>query len=261
MLGFGFVAIGTGSPGIQTPATTVGADGSVQVSTAYAMPVHVEVSASATGCTNAPGPYVTLEGGLTLGGLGVRLLFKNNMKGTHTFEVLQTVDVVVIPKGGSVAIPKQPVQGGVGGNPFIFLQFVKNDGSLTPEFFLGRCVQGLSKVSTDFFLPSAATAVVSAGSCSNKGSSITLSGELKLTAMNARLIFRNNDNPVGGPHQYDTEAIVDIVVIPEGQSITFAKQPPLGGVGGNPWIFLRFLTDAGVAIGDEFLIGRCVQLS
>lgn len=259
VLGIGLVAFG---PAPEPSATTVEANGTQTVSLEYPMAVHAQVSATATGCENAPGPWVTLNGGLTLGGLGVRLLFKNNLKGTHTYTTSSTVDVVVVPEGGSVKIPKQPVQGGVGGNPFVFLQFVDEQGAgLTSEYFLGRCVQGLSKVSADFVLPTMATAKIGGGSCSNQGSTITLSGELRLSGLNARLIFRNNDNPVGGPHAYGTDAIVDIVVIPSGQAIEFAKQPPLGGAGGNPWIFLQFLNSQGLPVGNEFLIGRCVQLS
>lgn len=263
VLGLVFAAIAVGAkPAGSGGGTADGVGGTQTVSVAYDMPVHAQVQATAEGCLNAPGPYVTLNGGLTLGGLGVELLFKNNLKGTHTFVTQSTVDVTVIPAGESISIPKQPVQGGTGGNPFIWLQFVDDEGNgMTEEIFLGRCVQGLSGISSDFSLPTTAIASVSGGSCDNTGSTITLSGELRLTAMNARVIFRNNDNPVGGPHENDQPAVVDIVIIPQGETIEFAKQPPLGGVGGNPWIFLQFLNGQGMPVGDEFLVGRCVQLS
>ena len=38
----------------------------------------------------------------------------------------------------------------------------------------------------------------------------------------------------------------------KGESITFAKQPPLGGVGGNPHVFLLLEDGAGNPIGDHF---------
>lgn len=247
MLSIGFVVI---------PAAAV-----KQVSTDYSMPVHASMVASASGCENSPGPVVTLEGALALGGLGAELVFKNNVKGTHTHVEQSTAEVVVIPEGESIQIPKQPVNGGVGGNPFIWLQFVDSNGNaLTPEFFLGRCVQGPMDISADFFIPSTATAVVASDSCSNTGSTIKLDGELALTGINAKLIFRNNDNPVGGPHEHDEPTTVDIVIIPAGQSIEFAKQPPLGGVGGNPLISIRFLDGNGQPIGDEFDLGRCNKL-
>lgn len=237
------------------------AHGLTTVSTSFTTPVHVQTSLSTSGCENNPGPTVTLTGAVSLGGMGVQLIFKNNLKGTHTHTEETTATVTVIPQGQSMQIPKQPVQGGTGGNPFISIQFVdKSNNPLSSEIFLGRCVQGLFNTSVDFTIPSLATAQVSAQSCDNTGSTITLSGQLALTGIKANIIFRNNDNPVGGPHQNTQPTTVSVVIIPEGQSITFAKQPPLGGVGGNPLISLVFLNSQGQPASDEFLLGRCNQL-
>src|SRR6266704_1018572 len=91
-----------------------------QVTQSYAMPVHATASAATSGCDNSPGPYVTVS-----------------------------------PAGQAITIPKQPVLGGAGGNPFIWLQLVDDKGApLTGEIYLGRCVQGLTSVATDFTLPS-----------------------------------------------------------------------------------------------------------
>ena len=79
--------------------------------------------------------------------------------------------------------------------------------------------------------------------------------------MNAKLIFQNNDNPVNGPHEAHADAVVKIRLVPPGQSVSFPKQPVLGGVGGNPWIWFAFLTTQGAQIGNEYLLGRCEQLS
>ncbi len=43
-------------------------------------------------------------------------------------------------------------------------------------------------------------------------------------------------------------------------AMSFPKQPVQGGVGGNPWISVRFADSAGQPIGSETLLGRCVQL-
>src|SRR5207244_11423712 len=94
----------------------------------------------------------------------------------------------------------------------------------------------------------------------NHGSTITLSEQMALTGINANTIFTNNDNPVDGPHQNTQPTSVYVVLIPAGQTIQFAKQPPLGGVGGNPWIFLTFLDGRGQPVSDQILLGRCVQL-
>lgn len=231
-----------------------------QVSTTFQMPVRMQASAGASGCENAPGPQITLNGALTLGGLGADLIFRNNEKGTHTHEEPTVVDVTLLPAGESLSIPKQPVLGGVGGNPFIWVQMVDGQGGpLTGEIFLGRCVQGLSGFTADFIIPATAVARMSTADCDNSpGPYITLSGELALTGVNARLIFRNN---VEGPHEAADTTTADVVIVPAGETIQFPKQPVLGGVGGNPWISILFRDGDGDAIGGEFLFGRCVQLS
>src|SRR6266446_6354910 len=158
-------------------------------------------------------------------------------------------------------VRKQPVLGGTGGNPFISIQFVDNHNNpLSNEIFLGRCVQGLLNTSADLSIPATAKAQVSGGSCDNHGSTISLSGQMSLTGINANLIFSNNDNPVDGPHENTQPTVVSVVLIPAGQTIQFAKQPPLGGAGGNPWIFLTFLDGRGQPVSDQILLGRCVQL-
>ena len=247
------------SAGTTGESTTI-ATGAQTVTASFPMDVHVAAEAAAAGCENAPGPKITLTGEIALGGVGVKLIFTNNAKGTHTHEETSTATAVVIPAGESISIPKQPVWGGTGGNPFIYLQFLGSDGKpLSSEIFLGRCVQGLSSAAADFAIPSTAMAEVSGGSCDNQGSTVSLSGELRLSGINARLVFRNNDNPVGGPHEASSDVSVDVVLLPEGQTIEFAKQPPLGGAGGNPWISLVFLDEEGAPVSGTFLLGRCVQ--
>jgi hypothetical protein len=34
-----------------------------------------------------------------------------------------------------------------------------------------------------------------------------------------------------------------------------------GGVGGNPWFWIQLRDDQGAALGEEILVGRCVQLA
>lgn len=234
------------------------------VTTDFQMPVLAAVSATTSGCSNAPGPWITLDGQLALGGLGVELIFRNNQKGTHEHTEESAVDVVVVPVGESVTIPKQPVEGGVGGNPYIWIQFVDGNGAaLTDEIFLGRCVQGFFDVSADFSSLASALANVTVEECSNSpGPVISLDGEMRVASgVDARIIFRNSDNPVGGPHEAEEETDVRIVIVPPGDTIQFPKQPVHGGVGGNPWIYAQFLQGNGDPIGDDTLIGRCVQLS
>lgn len=98
--------------------------------------------------------------------------------------------------------------------------------------------------------------------CANSpGPYISLDGTLTFTkGLQARFIFRNNDNPVGGP-RVATVMSDGIVLIPTGLSVTFPKQPVQGGVGGNPWISAQWRHGDGSPIGEEVLLGRCEQLS
>jgi hypothetical protein len=235
------------------------AHASTVVSATFETPVNIQTSIGTSGCENSPGPTITLQGALSLGGMGVKMLFENNVIGTHTFTVESTASATVIPQGDSIQIPKQPVLGGVGGNPYIWIQFVDgNNNPLSGMTFLGRCVQGLFTDSADFAIPSTAIAQVDAADCSNTGSHITLSGELALSGIKANILFANSVDLV---HQNTQSMTVSVVLIPPGQSITFPKQPVLGGVGGNPWIFLQFTDANGNPVSDSFLLGRCVQLS
>jgi len=87
------------------------------------------------------GPNITLEGGLTLGGLAGTLVFTNNNNAfTHVHEEDVTVELELIPEGETIVFPKQPPEGGAGGNPHVFLQFQDGAGNpLGDEFYLGRC--------------------------------------------------------------------------------------------------------------------------
>lgn len=261
-LGLTLAALGAFSPGGTAGRSSNDAISPSTVSATVPMATDAHADVTASGCDNSPGPYITLTGEFSFGGLGVQLIFRNNMKGTHEHTEETTVSVIVIPEGETIQFAKQPPEGGVGGNPFIWIQFTDDDGNtLSDEIFLGRCVQGLtSEVDASFFIDALASANIEGGSCSNNpGPFITLSGEIRLSGINANLIFRNNDNPVGGPHEHEEPTVVSVVILPEGETIQFAKQPPLGGAGGNPWIFLVFVDEDGNALSEEFLLGRCVQ--
>ncbi len=227
-----------------------------QVSASFPLSCHVSATVDESGCQNSPGPQITLGGILKFGGVKVRITFSNNAKGTHTATVVGQFDVDLLLEGSTIVIPKQPVLGGVGGNPLIYLEFTDENGNaLSHEFLLGRCVQGLT-LNTDLLAEALALATVSAADCSNHpGPYINLGGEIVLSGLHAKIIFRNNFK---GTHT--AEAVRDVAIILEGSTITLPKQPPLGGVGGNPLISIQFLHSNGDPISDPVLLGRCVQL-
>ncbi len=229
-----------------------------QVGTSVSIPAIGHFSTSASGCDNSPGPFITMNGEISLGGLGLRLYFQNNVKGTHTHIEETSKDVVVLPAGQTIQFAKQPPLGGVGGNPWIYIQLLNANGNaVTAPILLGRCVQGFFSTTINFALATLANADIVVNDCSNNGPQITLSGEVSLTGINARFIFTNNQI---GTHTHVDSTSVSVVIIPAGQSITFPKQPVLGGVGGNPWIYAQFLDSNGNTVGDKVLLGRCVQL-
>ena len=237
----------------------VSAQAGSDVKASVKLPASAHVTATADGCENNPGPYITLEGELKLGGLNGRLIFRNNEKGTHETTVDAVVDMVILDEGESYTFAKQPPRGGVGGNPWIYLQLLDGSGrAMSDKVLLGRCNQGLSDKDFNFGMLANAFAHVETGDCDNSGGPfISLNGELRLGGLSARLIFQNNEK---GTHTHETPVTVDIVIIPAGESITFAKQPPQGGVGGNPRIYFQFTSPSGAPLSTEFYLGRCVQL-
>jgi hypothetical protein len=227
-----------------------------QVGATFSQPIHVTAKINETGCNNSPGPQVTISGEIALGGLQAKLILANNVKGTHTTEVTLATNVVLLPLGSKITIPKQPVLGGVGGNPLIWIQFYDNNGNnLSDEIFLGRCVQGLT-LQNDFLNSSIAALLVSASGCDNNpGPYIYFGGGVSLSGLHARFIFRNN---VQGTHT--AVATSEVSIIPDGTVLKIPKQPVLGGSGGNPLVWVQLLQGDGTAIGDPQFLGRCNQL-
>jgi hypothetical protein len=230
--------------------------------TEIAIPLNVNATFTAENCSNNPGPRITLEGVATGGNFGVEMTFTNNMKSTHEYTVDNVVDLTFANDGDPIVIPKQPSRGGVGGNPFIWVQFVDAAGKPTsPEYYLGRCVQGTRYGFNHSQVTSAlGNAEFEITSCENSpGPFINVTAGLDYAGLGLRIIFRNNDNPVGGPHEASVSDAM--TVIPPGLSYTFPKQPSQGGVGGNPWIFAGFTDGTGTKVGQATLLGRCEQLS
>jgi hypothetical protein len=220
------------------------------------MAMQVKGTVNETGCNNSPGPQITLDGELVLGGLQVELIFQNNTKGTHTTSVTYGTNVVLIPLGTAITLPKQPVLGGVGGNPHIWIQLHDGAGkNLTEEIYLGRCVQGLA-ISPSFVSEVVALTDLAALDCVNHpGPTITVGGTITFSGLQARFIFRNN---LKGTHA--AEATRDVELIVNGSQMTIPKQPVLGGAGGNPIISIQFEDGDGDPIGKPVVLGRCVQL-
>ncbi len=227
-----------------------------EINQQVALPATANLTINETDCENSGGPQVTLEGVISLGNVCAKVTLSNNTKGTHTTTVTKEYSVsLALDK--SITIPKQPVRGGVGGNPHIFLQLTNgNGGAVSEEIYLGRCVQGLN-VSRELINQAILKALVEATDCTNSGGPfITIGGEMVLSGLNAKIIFRNNAK---GTHQ--AEATTTVKLIAEGTKIVLPKQPPQGGVGGNPLITIQFVNcRTGAALGEPIVLGRCNKL-
>jgi hypothetical protein len=229
---------------------------SASVSQNFSVKAHVELDATAVQCDNT-GSTVVFSGTVTLGGTTIQVTFENNFKGTHKIVKTGEADLEITPAGGSVTLPKQPVLGGVGGNPWLSFQFTDDNGNaLSDRILLGRCVQGvtLNHVSQDLALGADASALAQALDCSNKGTTVSLTGNEDRGGLNGILYMDNNKNKV--VHEYQTAAALSISLTP---AITVQKQGNVGGPGGNPIILLQFVGDNG-ALGPIADLGRCVQL-
>src|SRR5256885_16654205 len=104
------------------------------VATSRSEPMNLQATVSTFDCENSPGPSITFEGAVTLGGMNVQMIFRNNInKDVHTLvEDIETVAGVTA--GTTVRIPKQPshpCEGGtgtgVGGNPRAAIQLVDSN--------------------------------------------------------------------------------------------------------------------------------------
>lgn len=234
----------------------IAAQASQEITLPVTVPMQVTLNVNATDCDNSPGPYITLEGEVALGGVKAQFIFQNNVKGTHRTTRTVGTPAVLVPMGEGITIPKQPCLGGVGGNPWIYIQLFNDQGNLTPEILLGRCVQGLT-ISEDVLSTAALSTLITATDCSNNpGPFITLEGSLTVSSLKARVIFRNN---VKGTHE-NKDTVVEVTLLGDGATVVIPKQPVLGGVGGNPWIWVQFLNGADVPVADPVFLGRCSQM-
>jgi len=116
--------------------------GSFPVSAAVTIDTTVDLEVNVGGCANHPGPTITVAGSVRFAGLRARLIVRDGVGGPIVGEASTDASVVVLASGETLTIPKQPVRGGVGGNPWIWVQLVDGDGgALTDEILIGRCVE------------------------------------------------------------------------------------------------------------------------
>jgi hypothetical protein len=256
------------SAAVALPFIATTADATQTVTENFAVPGHatVDVVSDQSWCDNT-GPHITLSSSVSLGGFSVELTFKNNVKGTHTYQTVGQAELTLVSNTGSSSpqINKQPPLGGVGGNPWIYYQ----DPAGT-NFFIGRCVQN-GKIgvthghfATNFDVAAFSTLTLTTLSCSNKGSSLTIGSDNGTGDVNGKIVFANSDLGLNPQHINDSDV---------GASWGFnlfgaqhiKKGGNAGGPGGNPLVGsdVGSGADAGsfVAFGGTHQdYGRCNQI-
>ena len=228
-----------------------------EVQTPITIPIHVGAGIDA-GCEKN-GNVLAISTDIEHGGCKAKVIFKRNRKSGPRRTVSRAYDIQMSEAGNlstNIVIPKQPSDGGVGGNPYVYL--VLHDGkgtNLTEEYLLGRCIEGLN-VSADLVMDAMMMAKVHAAGCNNpQGSYLTLEGDMVLSGLHARFIFRNNEK---GTHTAEVER--DIELILDGTRIRVPKRILRNKIGPNPLISLQMLHDDGTVMSAPVVLGRCSKL-
>jgi hypothetical protein len=220
----------------------------------------VGLDVEATTCDNT-GSEITISGALTIEtGTKVRVTFKNNVKGTKTFSQVGDAVIVVLPIGEEdISIAKQPVNGGVGGNPWFSFGLNDSEGEeLSSQVVLGRCVQGVSaRIDERFDLASGVLGIAEATECSSRRSVVNFLTESNTLGVDGLLLLDNNINKVVHRAQAGASATLQVAGVS-----SVRKGWGAGGAGGNPLVFVDIVDDDEVTslIGGEINLGRCNKL-
>lgn len=240
----------------------------------FNVPVSITTSVDGSSYCDNTGPHITFSNILNIGNHWAQFTFQNP-PGVHSGTAYAQVVLGLSQAGnnGNPWIYKQPPLGGVGGNPFIYFE----DDADGIMHYLGRCVQDFgngydnpnarwtANGSTSGF----ADLVVSTVGCSNKGgSTLNFDGTNGENGVNGNLLLTNSYLGDGMPmpqHQNSSIlATLGLQFAPPWSS-GIPKQPPLGGAGGNPDIYVNtgvyspWVPDVPGSDPGLFL-GKCNQL-
>jgi len=226
------------------------------VSAPFGTPVNAKGKLS-LGCRNNPGPYISLSGDIVLiTDVGATFHFEN-AGGTHEGTASTDASTILINVGTQAVQfdKKGSLPKGIGGNPYIFIQFFDNSGNpLTDQILVGRCVQGGGPIDAEMLVAALAAMLVSCEN--NPGPWIYINdGGLTLSGVTATITLSG-----GPPGHQDSVSSLPVQIVPHGFSVVWPKQPPLGGAGGNPIISAQFWHGSVTnPIGNPVTLGRCVQ--
>jgi hypothetical protein len=217
----------------------------------FSVPVSTAMWASEESWCDNTGPHITVRSVSDTGGAGLQLTFKNNVKGTHTLQVVgSSAFTVLTPVTGEASIWKQPsmdnggtTDGGVGGNPFMYIVDTAGDWH-----YIGRCVQDgkIGQINHGRFSATTnvggfADATVRALTCSNKGSSLSIGTTAGAGSVSGYLVFTNSSFDVSvkrdPTHVNDDSGITASWGFSLSQSqVQKGQKDGVQGPGGNPLV-------------------------
>jgi hypothetical protein len=218
----------------------------------FSVPVSVTTSVDRHSYCDNTGPHITFASTLVVGDKWVQLTFQNSTNNPqHSALAYAQASLGLSQTGtdGNPTVYKQPPLGGAGGNPFIYFEQDVSGNNAGTTWYLGRCVQDFgngydnpnARFSASGSIAGFVALAAQSTSCSNKGSSLTISGTSGRNAVKGHLILTNSfwgDSMPTPQHIDNTDIVATLgltLVSPANGSIP--KQPPLGGPGGNPIIY------------------------
>ena len=227
-----------------------------QVQKVVEVPANFTATIQTTNCMVAPGPQVSVVSELVVAGLESQVIFSQPGAAGERF----VVDQEVVPENAPIPFPQQSVVGGLTNNPFLWLQLTDAQGkALTSEIFLGQCSQGTFTPSAILTVPLDTSMELTSSACNvAPGPIVTIeSATADLSAINGKLVFRSTSDPRGPKSE---EAVLDLVLLPAGQTYTIPMQELQGQISPNPHISVQFLEGGGEPVGNELRFGRCTTL-
>jgi hypothetical protein len=228
----------------------------------FSMPVNAITRIALASCDVRNGPGIKLDTRLQLGGLSTQVEVENTTgtpdEAVATFQVLST--------GADVTLPPRSDRAGLGGDPFVWVQFEDNTGqALSAELPLGACSQLVSpqELVVDYSELVQATTAISVTQCGTEfGPMVSVAGQLALeNGLFAQVILRDDQPPAGTPAEVGADAVRRIQLYSPGLDVKFQKQSLRAEVGGDPSITATYLDAQGTVIGVPETLGTCEELS
>lgn len=251
LIGCGGTEGTTGGDDVGTGLSAIGAG---HVGGTIFAPVALQAS-----CDNSGGDMIRLHGSLLFDNIAVKLTASD----TTGAEVQSaTVSATTVVKLEDMEVAKQPSLGGVGGNPWIYVQLLDGSGvAVSDEMLLGRCVQGLEESPLALTLPVGVDVQVDAGVCSvDTDKHVTVEGALSLTGLMAKVRLAND---LTGTHVAELTSETTIEVLPDGASVTLEGDPALGTTEEEPASYeldLRVVDGNGDTLSNQVSLGTCEAL-